>query len=159
MLVNLFAFFRFQVVVAVSIMRILHTSIYWWFFTGVWETANLLRSPGLFLVFCYNYFTHLRVLHTIISWWFLLWSQSDNKSPQVSKTILSILADINNIIHCMVSTRPLISKSSSCCTNLLVTVPSLLSTIGIIVIFMFQCFFSSLAKCFFSSLAKCFSVL
>ena len=26
-------------------------SISWWFFTGIWETANFLKSPGLFSVF------------------------------------------------------------------------------------------------------------
>ena len=40
----------------------------------------------------------------------------------------------------MVSTRPLISKSSSPCTNLLVTVPRAPITIGITITFMFHCF-------------------
>ena len=40
------------------------------------------------------------------------WSLSDSKSPQVFKTLLSILADLNNAIVWTVSTRPLISKSS-----------------------------------------------
>ena len=40
----------------------------------------------------------------------------------------------------MVSTRPLISDSSSPCTNSLVTVPSAPITIGIAVIFMFHSF-------------------
>ena len=41
------------------------------------------------------------------------WSLSDTKSPQVSRTLLSILADINNAVVRIVSTRPLISKPSS----------------------------------------------
>ena len=41
------------------------------------------------------------------------WSVSDGKSPQVSRTLLSILVDLNNAVVCMVSTRSLISKSSS----------------------------------------------
>ena len=45
------------------------------------------------------------------------WSLSDSKSPQVSKTLLSILVVLNNAIIWMVSTRPVISKSSSPCTN------------------------------------------
>ena len=49
----------------------------------------------------------LRVFH---------WSLSDSKSPQVSKTLLSILADLNNIIIWMVSSHLLISKSSNPCT-------------------------------------------
>ena len=31
--------------------RVFHTSISWWFFTEVWVTASLLKSPGLFSVF------------------------------------------------------------------------------------------------------------
>ena len=45
------------------------------------------------------------------------WSLSDSKSPQVSWTHLSILADPNNAVVWTVSTRPVIFKSSSPCTN------------------------------------------
>ena len=31
-------------------MWIFHSSVCWWSFAGVWETASLLRSPGLFWV-------------------------------------------------------------------------------------------------------------
>ena len=41
-----------------------------------------------------------------------LWSLSDSKSPQVSRTLLGMLADLNNAVDCMVSSRPHISKSS-----------------------------------------------
>ena len=41
------------------------------------------------------------------------WGLSDSKSPQVSRTFLSILADLNNVVVWLVSTRPLISKFSS----------------------------------------------
>ena len=34
------------------------------------------------------------------------WSLSDSKSPQVSRTLLSILAVLNNAVVWMVSTRP-----------------------------------------------------
>ena len=74
------------------------------------------------------------------------WSLSHSKSPQVSRTLLSILADLNNAVVWMVSTRPLISKSFSSCTNPLVTVPRALITIGIIVTFMFHSFFNLLAR-------------
>ena len=33
------------------------------------------------------------------------WSSSDRKSPQVSQTLFSILADLNNIVVWMVSNR------------------------------------------------------
>ena len=72
------------------------------------------------------------------------------KSPQVSRTLLSILADLSNAW--MVSTRPLTSKSPSSGTNPFVTVPSVPITIGITVIFMFQSFFSSLARSRYKSL-------
>ena len=32
-------------------LQVFHTSIRWWFFTKVWVTESLLRSPGLFRVF------------------------------------------------------------------------------------------------------------
>ena len=74
------------------------------------------------------------------------WSLSDSKSPQVSKTLLSILAVLNNAVVWMVSTRPPTSKSSSPFSNHLVTVPSASITTGIIVTCMFHSFFNSLAR-------------
>ena len=50
------------------------------------------------------------------------WSLSDSKSPQVSKTLLTILANRHNLVVWMVSTRPIISKSSNPCTNIFVSV-------------------------------------
>ena len=41
------------------------------------------------------------------------WSLSDSKSPQVSRTLFSILVNLNYPVLWTVSTRPLISKSSS----------------------------------------------
>ena len=74
------------------------------------------------------------------------WSLSDYKSPQVTRTLLSILAVLNNAVVSMVPTRPPISKSSSPFNNPLVTVPKAPITIGIIVTFMFHSFFNSLAR-------------
>ena len=74
------------------------------------------------------------------------WSLNDSKSPQVSRTLLSILAVLNNIVVWMVSTRLPTSKSSSPFSNPLVTVPNALITIGIIVTFMFQSFFQFPSK-------------
>ena len=31
-------------------LRVFHISVSWWSFTGVWVTASLLRSPGLFSI-------------------------------------------------------------------------------------------------------------
>ena len=52
------------------------------------------------------------------------WSLRDSKFVQVFRTFLSILADLNNAVICMASTRLLISKASNPYTNHLVTVPS-----------------------------------
>ena len=68
-------------------------------------------------------------------------SLSDSKSPQVSRTLLSILAILNNVVIWMVFTRSPTSKSSSLFSNPLVIVPNAPITIGIIVTFMFHSFF------------------
>ena len=65
---------------------------------------------------------------------------SDSKSPQVSRTFLSILAVLNNVVVWMVATRSLISKSSCPFSNPFVTVPKAPLTIGIIVTFMYHVF-------------------
>ena len=70
-----------------------------------------------------------------------LWSLSDSKSPQVSRTLLSILAVLNNVVVWMISTRPPTSKSSSPLSNPLVSVPNAPITIGIFVTCMFHSFF------------------
>ena len=74
------------------------------------------------------------------------WRLSDTKSPQVSRTLLSILAVLNNAVVWMVSSCPPVSKSSSLFSNPLVTVPNTPITIGIIVTCMFHSFFNSLAR-------------
>ena len=71
---------------------------------------------------------------------------SDNKSTQISRTLLSILAILNNIVVWIVSTRPLIFKSSSPFKNLLLTVLKAPITIGKIVTFMFHNFFNFFAR-------------
>ena len=68
------------------------------------------------------------------------WSLSESKSSQVSTTLLSILADLNNTIVWMVSSRPLMSKSSSLFIHASVTVLSALTTIDINVTFMSHIF-------------------
>ena len=74
------------------------------------------------------------------------WGLSDSKSPQVSKTLLSILAVFNNAVVWMVSTPPSTYKSSRFFNNPSVTVPKAPITIGIIVTFMFHIFFNSVAR-------------
>ena len=65
------------------------------------------------------------------------------ESPQVFKTLLNILAVLNNVVVLMVSTRPQTSKSSCPFSNPLLTAPNAPITIVIIVTCMFHsfCFF------------------
>ena len=70
------------------------------------------------------------------------WSLRDSRSPQVSRTLLSILAVLNNAVIWIVSTSPPTSKSSRPFNNPLVIVPI---TIGTIATFMFNSFFNFLA--------------
>ena len=81
------------------------------------------------------------------------WSLNDSKSPQVSKTILSILADLNNAVVCMVLASSPISSSSSPLTKPLETDPSALILAGISVTFIFRSFLS------FSARSKVLSLL
>ena len=87
-----------------------------------------------------------------------LWSLSDNKSPQISRILFSILAVLNNAVVSMVFTHPPNSKSSSFFKNPLATVPK--APIGMIITIMFHSpFFNSLAKSrylSFFSLSFCF---
>ena len=77
-------------------------------------------------------------------------SLRDSKSPQVSRSLLCILADLNNAVVLMVSTCPLISKFSSPGINPLVTEPRAPLSIGSIVTFIFHSFFNSLVSSFFT---------
>ena len=65
---------------------------------------------------------------------------------QVSRTLLSIMAVLNNAVVWMVSIRSPTSNSSSPFRNPLVTVPNAPITTGIIVTCMFHSFFNSLAR-------------
>ena len=94
----------------------------------------------LLLLFTHCSFSHPRYLMVFH------WSLSDSKSPQVSRTLLSILAFLNYAVVWMVSTLPPTSKSSSPFNNPLVTVLKAPITIGIIVTFMVHSFFNSLAR-------------
>ena len=69
------------------------------------------------------------------------WSLSDSKSPQVSRTSLSILAVLSNAVVCIVSTRPPTSKSSRPFNNPLVTVRNAPIKIGIIVTYYYYYYY------------------
>ena len=80
------------------------------------------------------------------------WRFSESKSHQVSRTLLSILVDLNNAVVWMFSTCSHISKSSSLFTKPLGIVLRASITIGITVTFMSRSFFSSLANSRYLSL-------
>ena len=63
-------------------------------------------------------FSHQRLLKVF------QWSLSDNKSPQISRTLLSILADLNNAVVQIVLNRSPISNSSSPLSKPLGSIPS-----------------------------------
>ena len=72
---------------------------------------------------------------------FFHWSLNNRKSPQVSRTLVSILAYLSNGVFWIVSMHPPISNSSSFLTKRLGIVPWVPITIGITVTFMFNSFF------------------
>ena len=71
---------------------------------------------------------------------FFHWSLSDSKSPQVSRTLLSIQADLNNDVVWMVSILSLISRSLNLFSRTLRIDPSEPTAIGITVTFMLHGF-------------------
>ena len=100
----------------------------------------------------YDHFSILKFFPDLHQLMVSYWSLSDSKSPQVSRSLLSILTDLINAIIWIVSTRPLISKLSSPFINPLVTVLSTPIKIVITVTFIFHRFFSSLARSRYLSL-------
>ena len=75
------------------------------------------------------------------------WGLSGSKSPQVSRTLLTILAVLNNAVVWMVSIRPFISKSTSSFTKPSLTVLKAPITTGskvevLILLFIFFQFYS-----------------
>ena len=108
------------------------------------DRFRVVHKPLVCRVKFYHFFL-LRVFHTSICRWFLtgVWV---TVSSLVFRTLLSILADLNNPTVWMVSTRPFISKSPSHCINPLVTLQRAPITIGIIVTFMWHSFFNPQAR-------------
>ena len=80
------------------------------------------------------------------------WSLSDSKSHGVSRTLLSILVDLNNSVVWMVSTCPSTSNTSSPLSKPLWSVPRAPITIGIIITLTFPSFLSSPARSEYFSL-------
>ena len=83
----------------------------------------------------------MRIFYTGVSWWFFYMSLIDCKPPQVSRSSFCILVYSNNAVDSMVSTRPLLSKSSIPFIKPLGIVSRAPITTDITVIFMFHSFF------------------
>ena len=73
------------------------------------------------------------------------WSVSDSKSLQLSRTLLSTLADLNNAIVWIILVRPPMSNFSSPLSKPSGNIPSAPITFDITVTNMFHCFLCSLA--------------
>ena len=90
-----------------------------------WDTCNHIPVRKLFVLriviwsdncqqfIIFMFFLHFWDFHISVSLCFFPWGLRDWKSAQVSRTLLSILADLNNVVVWMLSTRFLISKSFS----------------------------------------------
>ena len=81
------------------------------------------------------------------------WNLTVSKPSKVSRTLPSVLADLKNVVVCIVYTNPVNSKSSTLSINLFANIPITSIRIGITVTFMFL-FCNSLSRsrnlCFFS---------
>ena len=75
------------------------------------------------------------------------WNLNDSKSSYISRTLLSIQADLNLAVVWMVSILPLIFNCSNPLSKPWGTVPNAPTTINSLITFMFHsfCFFNSLA--------------
>ena len=96
------------------------------FFLVLWQGPSFVYFFASIIIIIYSF----RVFHISV-----IWSLSDSKSPQVSRTRLRILAVLSNAVIWIVSTRPPTSKSSRPFNNPLVIVPKAPITIGTIHIY------------------------
>ena len=103
-------------------------------------TSSIFQRPEIaiicifyFFYYCYCYYYNLFLYFFPNSVRVFHWSLSDSKYPQVSRTLRSILADINNTVVYMVLIPTPISTSSNLFPKPLMTVPSTPISIGITV--------------------------
>ena len=148
----------------ITAFRVYHTSVSWWFLTEVWVTS-LLKSPGLYSVFwsisaistrpviskSSSPGTNPLTLIASFSQRFELvgfpWNLSNSKSLHVSKTLLRILADLNNaVVEIVLILLPLLSNFSMFFFFVDRTDPSAPFIINIIITFLLPNFSNSLAK-------------
>ena len=140
-----YSFVFFQFPCKVEVLIILYA--FFQFYSVVkWDNLAPSLFPDYYYYYyyyycCYYYYYSLRVFHLGISW-----RSFSDVWVTVSRTFLSILADINNVVVWMVSTSPLISKSSSPFNIPSVTVARVSIMIWINVTFMFLSFYNSPAR-------------
>ena len=108
------------------------------------------RTDARLCYYYYYYYYYYRELLTPAEVEAFPWILKDSKSPQISCIIHGILADLNTAVVRMISIRPLISKSSSSCTNHFWL--HRVHRLGITIAFMFHSFHSSLARSRYLSL-------
>ena len=113
-------------------------------FQPPWEFSEL-HSPGYILVCLYTiclycHFTACEIFTPVLVF---PWILSDSKCPQISRTLLSILANFSNAVVSMIFILPLIFSSFS---KPLGTIPNALNTNVITVILKLLSFFSSLTR-------------
>ena len=110
------------------------------FFSFIFILCSAREQNPIIIIYSFSSFSHQRL--PMVSHW----SLSGSKSPQISGTLHSILADLNSAVVWSVSARPLICKSPSPFTEPLGTVSRVPIIIGITVTFLFHSFFSVLKQ-------------
>ena len=103
----------------------------------MWLIASSLSPYLIIIIIIYS------VFHTSVSRWFLTGNWISACLLNSFRTLLCILVEFDNSVVWIVSSRSLISKSSSPFTNSSVTILSAPITIGITVTFLFRCCFRS----------------
>ena len=105
----------------------------------------MISSNSCYCGGCYYYllletFSHYHKLNVFY------WSLSDSKSPLVSRTLLGILASLDNVIVWIVTTRTLISKSFNPIINPLLIVLIASISVAISITFNLRSFFQFPSK-------------
>ena len=108
----------------------------------IYISLCLVFKPRLLILSIYSFESFSEQRKLMVSRWIL----RDSKRPQVYRTLLNILADLNNSVVSMVFTPSLISKNSNSSFNPLVTLPRAPTTVDITVTYMLHSVFNSQAR-------------
>ena len=128
------------------------------YYLAVWSNFNLLHNSQWMTFPTQLCLDFIIIIIVIIIRVFILvitkvfhWGLSDNKSLQVFKTLQSILIDFSSTVVWEISILHLIFSSCSLFSKFLRTISMTPTTIGTTVTFMFNRFFSSLARSLYLS--------